>query len=263
MQRLKGRVAVVTGGAGGIGAASAIRLAAEGARIVVADINEGGAREVATRIGKDAIACRFDGEDNESIRAMIELAVERFGRLDILYNNAALTDEAVASQDSNAVSIPFEIWDRTMAVNVRAYLAGCKFAIPHMVTGGSIINTASGAGTGGNVSQIAYGASKAAVMALTRFIATQHGKQGIRCNAVVPGPILTNPVMRLPREILEILSRHVLTPRLGQPEDIAAMVAFLASDESGFVTGQEFYCDGGLQAHLPHTAELQAYLDRA
>jgi len=259
--RLQDKVAIITGGAGGLGSATAARLVAEGAKVAIADINAAGATEVAERYGDQAIAVAYDAADNESIRKMIEAVAAEFGRIDILHNNAALITEATAKFDSTAIDIPFEIWDDVMAVNVRSYLAACKYAIPHMLRGGggSIINMASGSGLGGDVTRIAYGTSKGAVVALTKYVATQYGKQGVRCNAIAPGLILTEATRRTSPELLNIMRNHILTPRLGKPEDIAALVAFLASEEAGYITGQTISCDGGHLAHLPQTAEVEAF----
>src|SRR5437879_9385438 len=193
MKRLEGKIALITGGAGGIGAATGRRLTQEGATVVLADIDFDRALAVAAEIGGEASAVRYDAEDVETIRAMVATTVERHGRLDILHNNAAITASAIQRQDTTAADIPLEIWDRVMAVNLRGYLAASKHAIPEMLAngGGAIINTASGSALAGDLVRIAYGTSKAGILAMTRYIATQHGRQGIRCNAVAPGLILT------------------------------------------------------------------------
>src|ERR1700734_2196547 len=259
MRRLEDKVAIVTGGAGGIGSATAHRLASEGARGVGADINLERAREGAQGVGHGALGVAYDAADTASIQALIETAIQRCGRLDILHNNAAVTAPEKQSQDTTAVDIPFEIWDLTLKVNLTSYMAAAKYALPHMIARGSgaIINTASGSGSHGDLARIAYGTSKAAIINLTRYIATQHGRQGIRCNAISPGLILTAAAEKTVPELLQMISEHVSTPRLGRPEDVAALVAFLASEDAGYINGQNITCDGGMTSHQPHVADLR------
>jgi NAD(P)-dependent dehydrogenase (short-subunit alcohol dehydrogenase family) len=191
---------------------------------------------------------------------MIERTVSRFGRLDILHNNAAMTDPDLQGQDTTAVDIPLDIWNLTMTTNVTGYLLGCKYAIPHMIAagGGSIINTASGSGHAGDLARVAYGSSKGAILTLTKYVATQYGRQNIRCNAIAPGVIMTPALEATVPGLKEIIARHLLTTRFGRPDDIAALVAFLASDESGYITGATIDIDGGGLAHQPHYADLAA-----
>ncbi len=263
MQRLRNKIAVITGGAGGIGSATAKRFLDEGASVAIADLNIDYAKKLARELGERAFAVFFDAGDTESIRAMIEATVKHFGHIDILHNNAALTSE-LQRQDTTATDIPFEIWDLTMETNLRSYLAACKYAIPHMIKrgGGSIINTASRSGMIGDLSRIAYGSSKGGIIAMSKYIATQYGRDGIRCNSIAPGLILTETSKRTVPELIEIVSRHVLTTRLGNPEDIAALAAFLASDESGYITGQNICIDGGGIAHQPHTYDLYNFMQQ-
>lgn len=258
MDRLAGRVAIVTGGGGGIGAAVTARLIAEGARVAVADVMEDRAQAVAERYGEAAIAVRFDASDAASVEALVARTVSHFGRLDILHNNAALTDPVLQGQDTTAIDIPVEVWEQTMSVNATGYLLGCKYALPHMIAGGrgSIINTASNSGTLGDLARIAYGSSKGAIIAMTKYVATQYGAKNIRCNAVLPGLILTEATERNVPEIVRIVSKHVLTTRLGRPEDVANLVAFLASDEAGYITGQAISIDGGMASHQAHYADF-------
>jgi NAD(P)-dependent dehydrogenase (short-subunit alcohol dehydrogenase family) len=257
MNRLEGKVAIITGGAGGIGAVCAARFASEGAKVVVADLLEQPAKDVAARIGRGAIGLHYDAADPVSIKAGIEHVVDRFGRIDVLFNNAAATSLEVHQQDTTAPDIPIEIWDLIMNVNVRGVMLGCKYAIPHLIAGGggSIINTASDSGLAGDITRIAYGTSKAAVIGLSKYIAVQHGRQKIRCNSILPGPILTDSLRQYP-DLVRIIERQALTPRIGLPEDIAAMAAYLAADESAYVTGQALSVDGGHLAHQPQIADM-------
>jgi NAD(P)-dependent dehydrogenase (short-subunit alcohol dehydrogenase family) len=262
MSRLAGKVAVVTGGASGIGAASCRAFVREGAKVVIGDIDYDLARHLADSLGPEASAQRFDGLDVDSIGELIAAAVERHGGLDVLHNNVGGSLDG----DTTAVDIPFEVWNRTMALNATATLAGCKFAIPHMLAGGggSIINTASMAGLQGSLTRLAYGSSKAALIAMTRYVATQFSRQGVRCNAIAPGPIVTPALMSALSEFeRETMARHLLTPSLGTPEDVGALASFLASDESRFITGQVIACDGGLGVSNSFTADLRGRPERS
>ena len=265
MHRLAGKVAIVTGGGGGIGSAVVRRFVAEGAKVAVADVFEDSAKAVAEPLGDAAFAVQFDASDPASVEAMVEATVARFGRLDILHNNAAMTDPGKSQLDTDAVTIPIEIWDEIIDVNLRGYLLGCKYAIPHMIAGGggSIINTASNSGTAGDLARIAYGASKGAIITMTKYIATQHGKQNIRCNSVAPGVVLTEALSKTVPGLAEIIKRHILTPEFGVPDDIAALVAFLASDESRYITGENISISGGGLSHQPHYADLLDFMAQA
>ncbi|MBG0857115.1 glucose 1-dehydrogenase [Streptomyces spinoverrucosus] len=262
MGRLEEKVAIVTGAASGIGAATARRLAAEGAHTVVADLDPDGAKAVTEEIraaGGSATAVGFDLGDVDSVRALVAAAVETYGGLDILHNNAAATHLA-ARQDLAVVDADPAVWDDTMRINLRGTMVAVQAAVPHMIArgGGSIINTSSGSGLAGDLRNPAYGASKAALLNLTQYVATQYGKQGIRCNAVAPGFIVTPASAGSAHgAIREAMLRHHLTPRLGRPEDVASAVVFLASDESSFITGHTLRVDGGLLAHQPYVADLR------
>ena len=260
MGRLDGKIAIVTGAASGIGKVTAQRMAAEGARTVVADINADGAEAVAAMIaagGGEAIAVQADLGDPGSVRAMIGAAVTGYGGLDILHNNAAATHLA-ATRDVPVSAADPDVWDETMRVNLRGTMLAIQAAAPHLIArgGGSIINTASGSGLTGDLRNPAYGASKAALINLTRYVATEYGKQGVRCNAISPGFIVIGE--KPGREAVHAtMLRHALTPRLGQPGDVAALVVFLASDESAFITGQNICVDGGSLAHQPFVADFR------
>ncbi|MBV8804282.1 MAG: SDR family oxidoreductase [Sinobacteraceae bacterium] len=260
--RLRDKVAIVTGAASGIGAETAVRLAAEGAATVVADINLAGAQQLVDRItaaGNVAAAVHVDLGEERSVAALIAFAVERFGGLDILDNNAADT-RLSSMRDVGLEQTDVEVWDALMRINLRGTMLACRAAIPQMRArgGGSIINMSSGSGLTGALAPTAYGVSKAAIISLTQYVATQHGKEGIRCNAIAPGLIVTPATTSAyaTGPFGEMMLRHHLTPRLGRPEDIASMVAFLASDESQFVTGQVIAVDGGLLAHAPYHADM-------
>jgi NAD(P)-dependent dehydrogenase (short-subunit alcohol dehydrogenase family) len=203
----------------------------------------------------------MDAGDPATVEHAVQAAVDAFGGLDILHNNAAITAPDVMAADTNAVDIDFEVWDRVMAVNLRGYLAGCKYAIPVMAGrgGGSIVCTASGAAQAGDVVRIAYGCSKGAIITLVKYVATQHAHQGIRCNAIAPGLVKTPALMQVAPELLDILRRHILTDHL-EADDIAEMALYLASDASRRVTGQTFNVDGGYYVHQPSYADFAAMM---
>lgn len=262
--RVEGKVAIVTGSGSGIGAATASLLASEGAKVVIADLDEGRAEKVADSIrasGGKAIAQRTDVSREEDVVAMVEAAVETFGRLDVLHNNAAMTATAEHTNDADLLSMSVEYWDRSFAVNLRGAMLGCKHAIPKMIEGGggSIINTSSNQSLAGDLSQFAYSAAKAGVNALTRSVATTFGRQGIRCNTVSPGIILTEVTRSAcPPDVIDAIVASNLVPRGGEPEDLARAVLFFASDESSFITAHLLPVDGGQLGHLPHFAYLNA-----
>ena len=257
--KLQDRVAIVTGAAGGIGAATATRLAAEGATVVMADIDGDAVAVEAAKI-PGAVAMTVDLTQEEAVKAMVDAIATRFGRIDILHNNAAIQGDAQRQKDLDVVNLDTAAWDMAMAVNVRGAMLMCKYAIPHMIKtgGGSIIHSASGFGVEGESTLTAYGASKAALINLSRFVATQYGRQRVRSNCVVIGFVLTPlAIESTPDVVKEILASHHLTPELGKPEDVANVVAFLASDESSFVTGAAIPVDGGFTAHQASYADFQ------
>jgi NAD(P)-dependent dehydrogenase (short-subunit alcohol dehydrogenase family) len=263
MGRVEGRVAVVTGGAGGIGGATARALAREGASVAVVDVDGVGAERVAQEIqseGGAALAVTADLSEEPAVVRAVRTVVDHFGRLDVLHNNAALTESDFLTKDTPVTELALEVWNRTLAVNLTSQMLTCKHAVPEMARhgGGSIINMSSGASLKGDRTRTAYGVSKAGVNALTLYVATSHGKQGIRVNTIVPGLIITDAVRaHLTDDILAGLGRAILTPHLGQPDDIADLVVFLASEESRYITGQMIPIDGGMSAHVGSAAQAE------
>src|SRR3984885_2060885 len=251
---LKGKVAFISGGAGAIGSATARRLAADGVRVVIGDLPQSNVQDVARSYqgeGLDVVAQELDIEQEASIRAAIDSIAQNFGRLDILDNNAALKG---LKDDRGVLEMSTELWDRVMAVNARGTMLMCKYALPVMIAGGggSIINISSGTSVAGDQYATAYAVSKGAINTLTYYVAAQHGSQGIRCNGLIVGSVVTPAMQRaLPEPMREILRAHKLVGRLGQPQDIAELVAFLASDRSAWITGQLWSIDGGFFAHIP------------
>jgi len=250
-RRYEGRVAIVSGAAGSLGSAIARRLAAEGAKVVIADQMHDGARRVAESIGTNARAYHLDASDEVSIAGMVQAAIDAFGTLDVVVNNVA--DTSLTAQDLTVLDISTELWDRAFQVNARSCFLATKYALPHLLAkgGGAFVHTASGAGLAGDVGLTAYGASKAAVVNFSRSVAAQFGRKGIRSNTVCPGMIATDP----PNPDLAALYQAGLAAayatRNGVPRDIAAMVAYLGADEAGFVNGGTFTCDGGQMAVMP------------
>ena len=246
MERFKDRVALVTGGAGGIGAATCRRLAAEGARVVVVDVSAEAAGALADELGGTAVAADVTSpEDNERMYA---LTIERYGRIDVAFHTAGISPP----DDDSILETGLEAWRRVQEVNLTSVYLGCKAVLPHMLEqgSGSIVNTASFVATlGAATSQISYTASKGGVLAMTRELGVQFARSGIRVNALSPGPVATPMLMELFATDPERAQRrlvHVPMGRFAQPEEIAAAVAFLASDDSSFVTAANFLVDGGI-----------------
>lgn len=265
MARVEGKVALVTGGASGIGLSSAKLLAKEGAKVVIGDFNIEGAREAVKEIEKEggiASAIFLDASVEESIKEAIDFTVDTYGKIDVLFNNVGLTN---LQKDLDVVNMDLDEWDRLMAVNTKSVLLGSRYAIPHMqkAGGGSIINTTSMAAFASDAIRTAYGASKAAVAHLTKYIATQYGKDRIRCNAVAPGLILTPAAEKnLPKEVQDIFLKFNALPYNGEPDDIGYTVLFLASDESKYITGQTIKVEGGHYIGNPSIADFNAFMSK-
>ncbi len=239
--RLAGKVAVVTGGGSGMGAAMAELFHANGARVVIADVS-GKQDELAAKLGDRCRAIKADVSNSKDVQAMLNLAVDSFGRLDVLCNNAGIQGSFALTADYGEAD-----WDEVMAVNLRGVFLGMKFAIPHMLAtgGGSIVNTSSMAAMVAFPSLPAYSASKGAVAMLTKVTAAEYASQGIRINAVLPGAIDTVMARAMRPDIIEGAIAATLMGRIGQPSEVANLALFLASDESSFITGTLIPVDGG------------------
>ena len=247
--RLEGKVALITGGGSGMGKVASELFAREGGRVVLTDVNDEAGRATASAIGNDAHYVHADVSREADAQAMVADAVERFGRLDVLYNNAGV----MLPDDGSVDSTDETIWDTTLAVNVKGVAFGCKYGIPAMLGhgGGSIINVASFvAWMGAATSQTAYTASKGAVLAMTREIAVIYARQGIRANALCPGPVLTPLLEKFLSDEAKRSRRlvHIPMGRFGQAIEIANAALFLASDDSSFMTGASLLVDGGITA---------------
>lgn len=248
LRRLEGKVIVVAG-AGGIGNELARRYAGEGASVILGDIDADTAAEVASEImetGGTALGTALDGADDASIKAVVDLAVSRFGGLDGLHANYASFSDGESGED--AIGLPLEIYDEVMHVNARGFLLCTRHAIPAMLArgGGSMVYTTSGAAFMGEPLRVAYAMSKLAVHALMRHIAKRYGHDGIRANVIAPG-VISHPRFEavIPLEMAKEFATRTTVGRLGKPNDIAAMGALLMSDEGSFITGQVLSVDGG------------------
>lgn len=250
--RLASKVAVITGGAEGIGRESCISFARQGAKVVVVDLNEAKGKETTELIkgfGGEATFVRADISKAADCERMVNVAEKTYGRLNILFNNAGI----MLSADDDAINTTEEIWDKTMNVNLKGVFLGCKYGIPALqrAGGGSIINTASFVAIlGAATPQLAYTASKGGVLAMTRELAVIHARQNIRVNAICPGPLRTELLDKFldTEEKRQRRLVHIPIGRFGQASEIAQGALFLASDESSFVTGSSFMVDGGITA---------------
>jgi NAD(P)-dependent dehydrogenase (short-subunit alcohol dehydrogenase family) len=249
--RLEGKVALITGAASGIGRETALLFAAEGARVVVADVNDEDGHQTVASIEQDgaAVYVHADVSQAADCQRMVQMAEDTYGRLDVLFNNAGIMHSA----DDDAVATEESVWDLTMAINLKGVFLGCKYGIPALrrAGGGAIINTASFVALlGAATPQVAYTASKGGVLALTRELAIVHARENIRVNALCPGPLHTELLMKFldtePKKQRRLV--HIPIGRFGKAREMAYAALYLASDESSYVTGTEFVVDGGITA---------------
>ena len=249
MGRLDGKVAVITGAGGGMGREAAIVFAEEGAQVCAADIDGAAAEQVASEAG-DALAVQVDVADGPSVQAMYAAAAERFGGIDVLYNNAGISP----ADDDSILETEEDAWDRVQNVNTKGVYLCCKHGIPYLLErgGGSVINVASFVALmGAATSQISYSASKGAVLSMSRELGVQFARQGIRVNALCPGPVETPVLLRIFGDDPAAYERrriHLPMGRLAKPREIVMAALFLASDESSYVNAATFLVDGGLTA---------------
>jgi NAD(P)-dependent dehydrogenase (short-subunit alcohol dehydrogenase family) len=252
MARLDGKVALITGAGNGMGRVASVLFAQEGARIVVADWSEEGGHETVAAVeaaGGEAAFCRVDVAKADQVESLVAFTMERFGALNVLYNNAGI----FPADDGGVTETPEPTWDRVMDINLKGVWLGCKYGVPAMLEsgGGSIVNVASFVALmGAATAQIAYTASKGGVLAMTREIAVEYGRQGIRANSLCPGPIATPMLEELMSDPVRKQRRlvHIPMGRLGQAEELARAALFLASDDSSFMTGAQLVVDGGITA---------------
>ena len=248
MGRLDNKVAIITGAASGIGRATAVRFAAEGAKVVVADLSDEAGTALAAELA--GLYVHVNVADEESVQAMFAATVEEFGGLDILFNNAGISP----NDDDSILTTGVEAWQRVQDVNLKSVYLCCKYGIPHMQQrgGGSIINVASFVAIMGSAtSQISYTASKGGVLSMSRELGVQFARENIRVNALCPGPVNTPLLQELFAKDPERAARrlvHVPMGRFAEPSEMASAVLFLASDDSSFMTASTFLVDGGLHA---------------
>jgi NAD(P)-dependent dehydrogenase (short-subunit alcohol dehydrogenase family) len=246
---LEQKVIVVAGGATGIGAEAARQFVGAGAKVVVGDINEEGGRRTVEAIGGETRFVHFDISEEESVKALIESAISAFGHLDGLFSNAADLRPEVLSNDSDIVSMDAATWHHSLAVDLTGFFYTARHALPHLLQsgGGSIVVTSSAAAFLGDSTRPAYSTSKAGLGALVRHIASRWGKEGIRCNAVAPGLVLSDEMRpKVPAERQQAYLASQRLGRLGEPRDVAAMVTFLLSDTAEWITGQVIGVNGGM-----------------
>ena len=246
--RLDGKVCVITGAGGGMGADAAVLFTEEGARVCVADVDVDAAARVADEVG--GLAVQVDVGDSASVESMYRAAAEHFGGIDVLYNNAGISP----AEDASILDTELQAWERVQAVNTRGVYLCCKHGIPYLLErgGGSVVNVASFVAiVGAATSQISYTASKGAVLSMTRELGVQFARQGVRVNALCPGPVETPLLLRIWGETPGAAERrlvHLPMGRMAKPREIVNAALFLASDESSYVNAATFLVDGGLTA---------------
>lgn len=259
MKRFQDKVVVITGGASGIGEATARRMAEEGAKIVIGDRNTGNAEKLTHALrgeGFEAHSIYFSALDLDSCKILIHFALQTYGQIDVLVNNVGGSD---LRRDGNVEQIDISYFEEVLQLNLRATIYLTQQVLPYMARQqwGSIVNVASISGITADFRGTLYGASKAAVINFTQYVATQYGHKGIRCNAVAPGLVLTPAALaNLPGNVQDIFLRESALNYLGEPKDIAAAIAFLASDDARYITGQTLVADGGLTIHNPTVSEM-------
>jgi meso-butanediol dehydrogenase/(S,S)-butanediol dehydrogenase/diacetyl reductase len=248
------KVALVTGAASGIGAATARRFISAGARVLAVDQNAGGLRELAATLGENLTPYPADLTQRAEVEAAVAAAIEKFGHLDILINNAGVGSLArVADLDPQA-------WRHVMSIDLDAVFFACRVAMPHLIASrGSIVNTASISGMAADYGFTAYNTAKAAVIGLTRVMAIDYAAQGVRVNAVSPGFTLTPLTQQIPQGMQELYAARVPMRRAGTPEEIAAVIVFLTTDDASYITGQNIAVDGGLIATTGAPDNIEYY----
>jgi NAD(P)-dependent dehydrogenase (short-subunit alcohol dehydrogenase family) len=248
---MDGKVVLTAGGAGGIGSATSLRLGTEGARVVVGDLDADAARQVASRIneaGGEAVGRGLDIGDEDSVAAAVEATVEAFGGLDAVHVNAADLSPDTVLRDSDAMAIDLAVFDRTIRTGLRGHLLVTQRVLPHLLArgGGALVYTSSAAAFMGEPERPSYAMAKAGINALVRHVASRWGKEGIRANAVAPGLVVTPTIEKtMDERFMKFARAATRSPRLGRPDDIAAMVTFLMTDDAEWVNGQVISVDGG------------------